>query len=89
MLNNEDVFCEACHLFRPMEMYKNLLHNPTEATEEEIKSLNERRKREKELILEKDKSEGSNTQVWFMISSEWLYHWKCFISNRISQSLPP
>lgn len=69
-------------------MYKNLMHNPMAATEDEIKLLNERRKREKDLILDKDKADGS-TLIWFMVSSEWLYHWKCFISNRISQSLPP
>jgi hypothetical protein len=42
-------------------MYKNLLHNPISANEDEIRSLNDRRKREKELILEKDKVDGNNT----------------------------
>lgn len=57
MLGNDEVFCERCQLFRPLEMYKNLLHNPMQATEEEIQSLNERRRKEKQLIIEMDKNE--------------------------------
>eukprot|EP00347_Sterkiella_histriomuscorum_P005030 403358170 len=77
------VYCEKCQIFRPLEMYKNLLHNPMNITDDELQSLHERRKREKQLILDKD-LDGQNEQVWFMISSEWLTSWKCFISNRIS-----
>ena len=25
-------------------------------------------------------------KLWFMISSDWLFMWKCFISNKISSS---
>jgi hypothetical protein len=39
--------CDQCQVFRPLEMYKNLLHYPMEATPEEILSLNQRRKEEK------------------------------------------
>jgi hypothetical protein len=35
-------------------MYKNLLHKPMEATPEEIQSLDQRRKEEKQLIIERD-----------------------------------
>jgi hypothetical protein len=35
-------------------MYKNLLHNPLKATDEELRGINERRKQEKSLILDKD-----------------------------------
>jgi hypothetical protein len=24
--------------------------------------------------------------MWFIISGDWLYQWKCFISNKISNS---
>lgn len=41
------VYCEKCQIFRPLEMYKNLLHNPMNVTDEELQSLSERRKREK------------------------------------------
>jgi len=68
---NEDVFCERCQLFRPIEMYKNLLYSPMNASEEEISSLNARRKKEKQLILDKD-LEGKDDKIWFMVSSEWL-----------------
>lgn len=35
-------------------MYSNILHDPLNATEEEISQLNERRKREKQLIIDRD-----------------------------------
>jgi hypothetical protein len=35
-------------------MYKNILHNPKNVTDEEVSQLNERRKQEKLLILERD-----------------------------------
>lgn len=40
---------------------------------------------EKQLILERD-LDAHSSSCWFMISSEWLYQWKCFISNKISQN---
>jgi hypothetical protein len=43
----DSIFCEQCQVFRPLEMYKNLIHSPMEATPEEIQSLNQRRKEEK------------------------------------------
>jgi hypothetical protein len=53
-MSNESIFCEQCQLFKPLEMYRNLLHDPLNATEEEISQLNERRKREKQLIIDRD-----------------------------------
>lgn len=53
-MNNEQIKCEACQVFKPLEMYKNILHNPKNVTDEEISQLNERRKQEKQLILERD-----------------------------------
>ena len=35
-------------------MYKNIMHNPLKATDEEIEYLRNRRKKEKQLILERD-----------------------------------
>jgi len=55
-----------------------------QATEEELAALNERRKKEKELILARDQDAPSDSPQWFMISSDWLYQWKCFISNKVS-----
>jgi len=52
-------------------MYKNLLHFPDKVTDEEIQSLNERRKKEKQLILDRD-SDCKQEKLWFMISCEWL-----------------
>lgn len=28
-------------------------------------------------------------QKWFMVSCDWLYKWKCFVSNKISKSTMP
>ena len=41
-------------------------------------------------MLENDR-DSNNEPYWFLISSEWLYLWKCFISNRIASigNLPP
>jgi len=55
-------------------------------TDEELSSLNERRKKEKQLILDRDLDNDSD-KLWFMISSEWLNQWKSFVSNKISSSL--
>ncbi|TNV82503.1 hypothetical protein FGO68_gene3499 [Halteria grandinella] len=86
----DSIFCESCQVFKPLEMYKNILTDPVNATDEEILQLNERRKQEKQLIIERDmeKPESSPSyqqqQYWFMISSDWLYRWKCFVSNKVS-----
>lgn len=88
-MNNEQIKCEACQVFKPLEMYKHILHNPKNVTDEEISQLNERRKLEKQLILERDMEkvedqQNALQQFWFMISSDWLYRWKCFVSNKNS-----
>lgn len=62
-------------------MYKNILHNPSEVTDVELEALNKRRLMEKQLILDRDLDEGSKN-LWFMVSSAWLYQWKSFISNK-------
>ena len=75
-------------------MYKDLMHNPMQASPEEIQSLNLRRKEEKQIIIERDMDRVDDFQLlsvkdeqyWFMISSEWLYRWKCFVSNKVSSS---
>ncbi len=35
-LANEEIFCDACNIFKPLEMYKNILHAPSKVTEEEL-----------------------------------------------------
>jgi hypothetical protein len=64
-------------------MFKNILHNPMNVTDDEINFLNERRKKEKQLILDRD-LDCKQEKLWFMISSEWLTQWKYFISNKQS-----
>lgn len=46
--------CDQCQCFRPIEMYKNLLHKPEDVTDYELNQLEQRRKKEKQLILDKD-----------------------------------
>ena len=86
----EVIFCEACQHFRPLEMYKNLVNNPLKASSFELNCLEMRRKKEKQLILDQDlkeeDSQNGSEKFWFMISGEWLFQWKCFISNKISNS---
>ena len=48
MTYSKDVnFCDQCECFRPIEMYKNLIHKPEEVTEFELSALEQRRKKEK------------------------------------------
>ena len=77
-------------------MFKNLVHDPMNVTDFELNFLDQRRKLEKKLILDKDleadddedeeNKDDSTKKIWYMISGEWLYQWKCFISNKISNS---
>ena len=41
-------------MFRPLEMFKNLVHAPHKVSEFELYCLDQRRKMEKQLILDKD-----------------------------------
>lgn len=66
-------------------MFKNILHDPLNANDQEIEAVNSRRHMEKQLILDRDQDANAD-RYWFMISSEWLYQWKCFVSNKISSS---
>lgn len=48
MIYSKDlIYCQACNCFRPIEMYKNLIHKPEDVTEFEINALEQRRKMEK------------------------------------------
>jgi len=38
-------------MFRPLEMYKNLLHNPMNVTQDEIEGIKQRRSLEKNIVL--------------------------------------
>lgn len=62
-MNNEQIKCETCQIFKPIEMYKNILHNPKKVTDEEVSQLNERRKQEKQLILERDMEKVEDSQI--------------------------
>jgi hypothetical protein len=72
-------------------MFKHILHDPANVTDQELNFLDTRRKMEKQLILDKDVHEEDDDQdsekkMWFVISGDWLYQWKCFISNKVSNS---
>lgn len=76
-----------------MEMFKNILYKPDKISDFELNFIDQRRKMEKALILDKDLSVNdeysdneADDKLWFMISSDWLFQWKCFISNKISSS---
>ena len=46
------VECQSCKIFRPLETYENILHRPEKVTESEIEALKQRRKIEKQIILD-------------------------------------
>lgn len=102
-LAKEIIYCEGCCIFRPLEMFKNLINDCHNVTDFELNFIESRRKMEKQLILDRDiqsqeeeeeqEEENLNDQekkpykkIWFMISGDWLFQWKCFISNKISNS---
>jgi len=35
---------------------------------------------------DEDNEDKKKKKMWFMVSGEWLFQWKCFISNKISSS---
>ena len=90
-----------CKVFRPLDTYENILHRPEKVTESEIEALKLRRKIEKQIILdlELNGEEGANKveqtkkmgktakDPWYMISSDWLFKWKCFVTNKISKAV--
>jgi hypothetical protein len=79
VLSKDVIYCEKCQIFRPLEMFKHILHDPANVTDQELNFLDTRRKMEKQLILDKDVNEddddpdGSEKKMWFVISGDWLY----------------
>jgi hypothetical protein len=53
-MTKDIIFCQTCNLFRPLDMFKNILHDPKNVTEQELIFLDQRRKMEKQMILDKD-----------------------------------
>jgi hypothetical protein len=50
--------------------------------------LEQRRREEKEMVLSKDteEREEGDKSMWFIVSGDWLFQWKSFISNKISSN---
>ncbi len=42
---------------------------------------------DKKVIYDGNDQQIKNRKMWFMISGEWLFQWKCFISNKVSNSI--
>lgn len=93
MKNKDVLFCDDCKQFRPLEMFKNLIHNPQKVSKFELSFLDHRRRMEKQMILDQDLQDDEDfsdqNKMWFILSGDWLFQWKCFISNKISNSANP
>jgi hypothetical protein len=89
-LGVKQVECPGCKTFRPLETYENLLHRPEKVTSDEVEALKLRRKIEKQIILDLELNGVENKveqqEQWYMIASDWLFKWKCFVTNKISRS---
>lgn len=35
-INNENINCDECKIFKPLEIFKNVLYNPMKVTDDEI-----------------------------------------------------
>ena len=97
-LHIKNVECPMCKIFRPIETYDNIIHNPEKVTGAELEALKSRRKIEKQMILDLElHSDPSNDEEskhgyppkWFMVSCDWLFKWKCFVSNKVSKNAMP
>ena len=90
LYSKDIIFCNACLCFRPLEMFKNLVNNPGTVTNFEVEYLKQRRTIEKQKIMEQDMEDLDDDKeedpMQFIISADWLYLWKCFISNRFVNS---
>jgi hypothetical protein len=60
-----------------------ILDKDLESQEEEDKQI----QIDKKVILYENDLQIKNKKMWFMISGEWLFQWKCFISNKVSNSI--
>ena len=82
-----DIICLKCLKFKPLSFYPNLTSDPGNVTHKELKALRRRRKLERKLVIEAEKtgqSLQSSSTVWFIISNKWLYKWKCFMQNQVT-----
>jgi hypothetical protein len=74
------------------------LHRPDRVTPAEINALDARRKNEKQVILDleykggggldssdEDQKEKEKQERWYIIASDWLFKWKCFVQNKVSR----
>jgi len=93
-LHIKNVECPLCKIFRPIETYENIIHNPTAISNEEAEALKNRRKIEKQMILDlelnsdpsEEEAKHGYPQKWYMVSCDWLFKWKCFVSNKVSKT---
>ena len=79
--------CLQCKVFKPLSLYPSFYRNAHALTEKELKDLEERREKEKQLISNKDSvTPPENIDTWYIVDSEWLKDWKMFVSNRKSST---
>ena len=97
----KQVECTHCSLFRPLETFDNVLFKPEKVSRDEVEALKLRREMETLIIIDLEKNgedsskrmrgrkQGASTlkKHWYMISSDWLFKWKCFVNNHISKAV--
>jgi hypothetical protein len=80
--SSKEFCCEVCQNFRPLDTYPSLLTQPEKATQKEISELGKRRQQELQIISELDT--GGEVSDWYLINTEWITQWKCFVFNKPS-----
>jgi hypothetical protein len=80
--SHKEFCCEVCQNFRPLDTYPSLLTQPEKATQMEINELGKRRQMELQIISELDT--GNEVSDWYLINTEWITQWKCFVFNKPS-----
>jgi hypothetical protein len=81
--------CPKCYSYRPLHNYKTLETMPP--SNDELKELQRRREEEKALIVSRDstiKAGVPTDNLYYLISAQWLFHWKSFIFNNAHNGNP-
>ncbi len=80
--------CNNCHLLRKLETLQHLYTNAGSSTNSEINTIIFRRKEECKIFSELSNLKSNNSKG-YVVDSEWFIHWKCFVTNDLTEkSLP-
>jgi hypothetical protein len=78
-----EIRCTSCGNYRRLETINSILNDPMNATQNDIKLLSQRRKKESKEFQEHIKVNQS--EKFFALEIEWFLLWKCYVMNDMSE----